>query len=431
MSEVIRCPNCNFEIDQKSLAEPFMRQLREELAVEAKAKQKKLDEQSAELRAEKAKLQSEQEAFDEQLQLAKKQVKADAEKRIEATLTEEREKLRQEAQLKAREETSTELKLLKEQNEAKAAKLKEAQEQELELRKERAALKEQQEQLQLEAQRAIDAARDQIKQQARKDADEAHRLKLAEKEKQLEDQKKQLADMQRKLEQGSQQLQGEVQELDLEKQLVEKFPFDSIEPVPKGQFGGDTIHSVFGPSNQPCGTILWESKRTKNWVEGWLSKLREDCRQAKADIAIIVSEALPKGVESFELRDNVWVVHPRYAIPVGAILRASLIEISGVRMASVGQQTKEQLVYKYVTSSEFRRRVEAIAEAISDLQEGLEKEKRAIRKHWAAREKQLDRVIESTLGMHGDVQGIAGSAVAELDGIGLNALIDGSGVKHD
>ena len=191
-----------------------------------------------------------------------------------------------------------------------------------------------------------------------------------------------------------------------------KFPLDSIEPVPKGEYGGDVLHRVIGPLGQSCGTILWESKRTKSWSDGWLVKLREDQRAAKAEIAVIVSQTLPKGVETFELIDGVWVTHPRAAIPVAVTLRHTLIEIASARQASEGQQTKMEMVYQYLTGPRFRQRVQAIVEAFSSMQEDLDKEKKAITKQWAKREEQIDRVMQATVGMYGDLQGIAGEDVA-------------------
>ncbi len=228
----------------------------------------------------------------------------------------------------------------------------------------------------------------------------------------------------RRAEQGSQQLQGEVQELEIENLLRSKFPFDAIEPVPKGEFGGDVLHRVVGAGGQSGGTILWEFKRTKNWSDGWLAKLRDDQRTAKAEIAVIVSQVLPKGVETFELIEGIWVTHPRAALPVAAILRQSLLELALARQSSEGQQTKTEMVYQYLTGPRFRQRVEAIVEAFSTMQEDLDKERKAIMKQWAKREEQIERVMGATVGMYGDLQGIAGKSLQEIDGLEFPALED-------
>jgi len=233
---------------------------------------------------------------------------------------------------------------------------------------------------------------------------------------------RQIEELKRKAEQGSQQLQGEVLELELENLLRSKFPFDQIEPVPKGEFGGDAVHRVTSPVGQRCGTMLWESKRTKNWTAGWLPKLREDQRAAKADVAILVSVVLPEGVESFDLVDGVWVTSPRTAIPVAIALRQTLIDLHCARQSSEGQQTKMELVYQYLTGPRFRHRVEAIVEKFADMQEDLDKERRMMTKQWAKREEQIRCVIESTAGMYGDLQGIAGKSIQEIEGLEIRAL---------
>jgi hypothetical protein len=235
---------------------------------------------------------------------------------------------------------------------------------------------------------------------------------------------KQIEELRRRAEQGSQQLQGEVQELVLEDLLSTKFPHDTIEPVPKGEHGGDILQRVCGPLGQPCGTILWESKRTKNWSDGWLSKLRDDQRTAKAEVAVIVTQTLPKGVETFELVDGVWVVHPRAALPVAVTLRHTVIEVASARKATEGQDSKMEMVYQYPTGPRFRQRVHAIVEAFSTMQEDLDKEKKVITKQWAKREEQIGRVMQATVGMYGDLQGIAGKSLQEIEGLGFPALED-------
>ncbi len=231
-----------------------------------------------------------------------------------------------------------------------------------------------------------------------------------------------IEELKQKAEQGSQQLQGEVQELELENVLKAKFIYDSIEPVPKGEFGGDILHRVSTAAGQINGTILWESKRTKNWSDGWLTKLREDQRSAKAEIAVIISHALPKGVETFDLIDGIWVVHPKSALPVAMILRQTLLEVALARASSEGQQTKTEMIYQYLTGPRFRQRVEAIVEAFSTMQEDLMAEKKAIQRQWAKREIQIDKVMQSTVGMYGDLQGIAGKSLQEIEGLELKSL---------
>ena len=165
-----------------------------------------------------------------------------------------------------------------------------------------------------------------------------------------------------------------------------------------------------------------ESKRTKNWSDSWLTKVREDQRTAKADYAIIVTQVLPKSIENFDLLDGVWITHPRYSISVAVALRQVLLEVSLARQASEGQQTKTEMVYGYLTGPRFRQRVEAIVESFSSMREDLDKEKRAIMKQWSKREEQIERVMQATVGMYGDLQGIAGKSLQEIEGLSLEAL---------
>jgi hypothetical protein len=248
------------------------------------------------------------------------------------------------------------------------------------------------------------------------------KLRVLEKEQQISSMQRQIDELKRKAEQGSQQLQGEVQELELEQMLRAKFPRDVIEPVPKGELGGDILQRVFGSLNQPCGIILWESKRTKHWSDGWLAKLREDQRRAKADVALIVSNNLPKGVHSFDYVDGIWVAESRCAFPIAIALRHMLLEVANVRQARAGRQTKIELVYDYLTGGHFRQRVAAIVEKFEEMQSDLGKERAAMTRIWAKRERQISGVIEATAGMYGDFQGIAGKALEEIDGFSLQMI---------
>ena len=301
-------------------------------------------------------------------------------------------------------------------------KLAEAQKAQAELIVKQRELDDAKRELELTVQKRVQEGLGATRQQAKKEAEDEQKLKVMEKEQTIAAMQKQIEELKRRAEQGSQQLQGEVQELELENILRAKFPFDAIEPVPKGEFGGDVLHRVFGAGGQSGGTILWEFKRTKNWSDGWLTKLRDDQRTAKAEIAVIVSQVLPKGVETFEMVEGVYVTHPRAALPVAMILRQTLLELALARQSSEGQQTKTEMVYQYLTGPRFRQRVEAIVEAFSTMKEDLDKEKKAITKQWAKRDEQIERVMEATVGMYGDLQGIAGKSLLEIEGLELPSL---------
>jgi len=412
---IITCPKCKAEIKlTESLAAPLIESIRRDYDQRLAQKDAEISKREASLCEREKELAREKESI---------------EKQVSEKLKQERARIAAEEAKKAKLALSTDLKqkakeiadlqeILKQRDE----KLAEAQKAQAELIRKQRELDDAKRELDLTVEKRIQEGLSAIRDQARKEAEEQMKLKVMEKEQTITSMQKQIEELKRKAEQGSQQLQGEVQELELEKLLSTKFPHDMIEPVPKGEHGGDVLQRVTSPFGQYCGTILWESKRTKNWSDNWLAKLREDQRSAKAEIAVIVSQTLPKGVETFELIDDVWVTHPRVTIPVAVTLRHTLIEVASVRQASEGQQTKMEMVYHYLTGPRFRQRIQAIVEAFSTMQEDLNKEKKAITKQWAKREEQIDRVMQATVGMYGDLQGIAGKTLQEIEGLELRAL---------
>jgi len=185
--------------------------------------------------------------------------------------------------------------------------------------------------------------------------------------------------------------------------------------VPTGEVGGDIFQRVRNATGQLCGTLLWELKATKTWNERWLAKLRDDQRAAHADVALLVSNVLPRGCETFGCIDGVWVTHRRYAMPLAAALRHSLIEVATLRQANAGQRSKMELMYQYLTGPRFRLRIEAIVDKFTDMQADLDRERKAITRLWAKREQQLNAVMTSSAGLYGDLQGIAGNTIPEIE----------------
>jgi len=415
----IICPNCKTEIKlTESLAAPLIEATRRQY-------EEKLAQKDADIAArEKAAREKEKELAEARARLDEQVADQVAEqlKKDRARIAEEEARKAKLAAASDLEEKTRELSELQEVLKQNNAKLAEAQKAQAELIRKQRELDDAKRELELTVETRVQESLAEAREKAKKEVEESMRLKVAEKEQTITSMQKQIEELKRKAEQGSQQLQGEVQELELESLLGAKFPHDAIEPVPKGEFGGDVLQRVGRNIGQDSGTILWESKRTKNWSDGWLTKLRGDQRAARAEIAVIVSVALPKGVETFDFIDGVWVVHPRAALPVATILRQSLIEIATVRQASAGQQTKTELIYQYLTGPRFRQRVEAIVEAFSTMQEDLDKERKAIMRQWAKREAQIERVMNATVGMYGDLQGIAGKSIQEIEGLDVNAI---------
>ncbi|CAG0978771.1 hypothetical protein PHYC_01649 [Phycisphaerales bacterium] len=411
----IKCPQCNTEILlTESLAAPMLAAVKKQYEDRLSAKDVDIAKREAAIRDQQAVVAKAQTSVDEQVA-----AKLRTERTTIAAEEAKKARLALESDLSGKDRLIADLgETVKTLN----TKLTTAQKAEAELVRKQRELDDAKREMDLTIEKRVTEGLGAIESRARQRADEDNRLKMAEKDKLIADAQRQVEEMKRKMEQGSQQLQGEVQELELEAILRIKFPRDTIEPVPKGEHGGDALHRVLGPLGQVCGTILWESKRTKNWSDGWLTKLRDDQHAAKAEIAIIVSQVLPKGVETFDLIDAVWVAHPRCAIPVAIALRHSLTELAAARQAGEGQQTKMEMVYQYLTGPRFRHRIQSIVEKFADMQEDLEKERKALTKQWAKREEQIHGVIEATAGMYGDLQGIAGKTLQEIEGLDVRML---------
>ena len=411
----IVCPSCKTEIKlTESLAAPLIESTRRQYEQRIVEKDADIAKRESALKEQQAALAKAKDEIDDQVA-----TKLKAERTVIAA--EEAKKARV-AMGNDLEQKAKELAELNEVLKQRDEKLAEAQKAQAELIRKQRELDDAKREMDLTIEKRVQELLNATREQAKKEAEDSLRLKVAEKEQTISSMQKQIEELKRKAEQGSQQLQGEVQELELETMLREKFPFDTIQPVAKGEHGGDALQRVVGAMGQPCGTILWESKRTKNWTDGWLAKLREDQRAAKAELAVIVSQALPKDVETFNLIDGVWVTSYRCALPVAIALRHSLVELAGARMASEGQQTKMEMVYGYLTGPRFRQRVQAIVEKFSDMHEDLEKERKTMTRLWAKREEQIRGVIETTAGMYGDLQGIAGKSLQEIEGLNVNLL---------
>ncbi len=416
MSEpTIICPTCKTEIKlTESLAAPLLESIRRDY-------DKRLAQKDADVAKREAGLRDREEAIAKAKEQLDEQVAAKVRLEQERIAAEEAKKAKLAAQIDLDQKTKelADLNALVKEREAKLA---EAQKAQADLLRKQRELEDAKRELELTVEKRVQEGLSVTREQAKKEAEESLKLKVLEKEQTIASMQKQIEELKRKAEQGSQQLQGEVQELELEALLRAKFPRDTIEPVPKGEHGGDALQHVIGPNGQPCGTIIWESKRTKNWSDGWLAKLREDQRAAKAEIAVIVSQSLPKEVETFGLVENVWVTHTKTVLPLALTLRHTLIEVASARQASEGQQTKMEMLYAYLTGPRFRQRVQAIVEAFSNMKEDLDKEKKAITKQWAKRDEQIERVMQATVGMYGDMQGIAGKTLQEIEGLEMKAL---------
>lgn len=354
----------------------------------------------------KEKLQKEQQ---QQLEVEKKKLNEEAKKWRDEQLKKLEERVKQEAEYKLKD-AKNEAGELKKQNTI-------LQEQLLELSKLLRQMRTEREQEKVEFEKKLSHEQEKIKQDEKKRIDEEYRLKILEKDKKLNDAMKLVEDYKRKLEQGSQQLQGEVLELELENILRKEFPYDEIKEVPKGVRGADILQVVRNNYGKFCGTIIWESKRTRAWSNDWLAKLKEDQRAVNAEIAVIVSNILPNGVNHFGLIEDVWVCSYQMVSELTMILRDSLIKISAVKSSMVGKEEKKEILWNYLTSTEFQQRLSAIVEAHQQFQEDIEKEKRWFALKWAKQEKNIRKVIDNILGVNGDLESIIGKALPEIKGL--------------
>lgn len=327
-----------------------------------------------------------------------------------------------EARARTQAEAALQRKALEEELADKARRILDFQQQELALRREKKALEEARQQQELELERKLEHERRAIHEKVLAAEAERFKLKEAEYRKKIEDAQKANEELTRKLEQGSQQLQGEVLELDVEHTLKCGFPHDRIDEVKKGVRGADVIQTVCTAAAQACGKIIWEAKRAENWSDKWLRKLKDDQREAKADIAVLVTTAMPKGAEAFCEYGGIWVVAPHVVRPIAETLRFGLLECHKLRLAGSGKSEKMELLYNYLCSSQFAQRVRAVVEALECMRTDLDAEKRAMQRLWAKREMQIERASSSMLTVCGELQGIAQDSLPELTEIEVLAL---------
>jgi hypothetical protein len=405
-TNLILCPNCKTQIP---LTEAMAHQAREQMQKEFDDKQRQLQESIA----------AREKVVDEQAK-ANQIAQQGIERQVAAQLASERKKVMAEAQEQAKQGLKVEMIDLQNQLEDRQKKLADAQQAELALRKQQRELENRTKDLELEVARKLDEERNKIADQARHQGAEAERLKLADKDNLIKGLQDQIAQLQQRAEQGSMQLQGETLELDLEQQLRASFPFDVVAEVKKGQRGADVSQHVRLNNGTDCGDILWEAKRAKNWSADWPEKLKEDQREAKAVLAVIVTTCPPDGLRGIGQVDGVWVCEPICAIGLAAALRQGLISTAVQRVQQANRADKAELLYEHLCSVEFRQHIEAVVESFKGLQEQLDAEKRAFARQWKEREQQLEKAITHTAMLYGGIQGIAGrEALPEIKTLAL------------
>ncbi|BCD67354.1 DUF2130 domain-containing protein [Nitratiruptor sp. YY09-18] len=405
----IKCPNCGYEID-------INQTLYEEIEKAAKAKlQKEIEEHRQAYRAELAKLKAQQ----EEIKAKEAAIEAKVAQKAQEALAKERIKLEQELKEKIANEQASIIENLKKELQEKSNQVKELNEAKIEIEKLKRQKEEAIQQARLQAQKELNEELAKEKERLAKQIAQESELKLKEKEKQLKDLKAKLAEAQRKAELTSQQHQGEVQELAIEEYLQNQFPFDTIEEIKKGQRGADCLQIVNTRELANCGKIYYESKRTKEFQKGWIEKLKTDMRQIGADIGVIVTEAMPKDMERMGLIDGIWICSFEEFKALSFILRQHIIQLALTTRSMQNRSDKMSLLYRYLTSNEFKMQIEAIVEGFTQMQEDLDKEKRAMQRLWKQREKQLQKVLDSTISLYGSIKGIAGNAIGHIELLSL------------
>jgi hypothetical protein len=411
---MIVCPKCATKIRlTDSLTQPILSAAREEYEIKLADQQRLFQDRETRL-------------ADQEEEINRRQVALDGE--IRNRLNSERAQVAQEEAQKAEvafndrlqsgnEEIAELRKILAERDQ----KLVEARKVQAEMRRKERQLEETRLEMECTVESRINGALAEIRANALKEAEDKLKLRIIEREETIMGMKRQIEDLKRRAEQGSEQLQGEAQEIEMEKLLRAKFPGDIIKRIPKGTSGGDILQSVLGPHGQSWGTILLESKRTKKWSQSWLRKLRNDQRASSAHAAILVSEAVPKGLESFDLIDGVWVAEFRCAIAVVTAVRQALIEVWAARKTEECEQTKAEMVYRYLTGQRFNQRVVAIVEWFTAMQDDLNRERTVMMRLWSKREQQIMGIVQASSGIYGDLQGIAGHSLPEIAGLDFKA----------
>lgn len=410
----IQCPNCGHDIDvQDILAHQLEDQIKQEYQAKISAGQKKLEEELGNLQKAREefeqKKKQENEIFQERLEKQMREERKVIEERLKARLTEEQAESMQTLQKELNEKSEQ----VKEFNRTKAEMEK--------LKREKEELKEA---IEAEAQVKLNEALQQEKEKIKKAEEERNELRVRELLKQLEDQKKLTEEMKRKQDQGSMQLQGEVQELAIEEWLAVNFPLDTIEEIKKGQRGGDCIQTVNTHSRENCGTIYYESKRTKAFQPAWIEKFRTDMREHNATLGVLVTDVLPPGMERMGQRDGIWICTYSEFKGLCFVLRETVIQLSQALQSQENKGDKMVMLYDYLTGSEFRMQIEAIVEGFTQMHIDLDKEKKAIMNSWKRREKQIEKVLLNTVHMHGAIKGIAGNAIQSIKNLELPAEDD-------
>ncbi|MBU2938544.1 DUF2130 domain-containing protein [Lacinutrix sp. C3R15] len=405
----IKCPNCGTSIDvQDILSHQLEEEIKQKYQSQIADEKRKYESQQERLKQEKLDFEQKKKKENELFQIRlENQLKADK-KEIEAKL-----------KLKLKEEQSDQFEALQKELNEKSAQVKELNRSKAEIEKLKREKSELKEAAEAEAQKKLNEILIAEKEKIKKLEEDKNELRFKEMQKQLEDQKKLTEEMKRKQEQGSMQLQGEVQELAIEEWLATQFPLDTIQEIKKGARGGDCIQIVHSRTEQNCGTIYYESKRTKDFQPTWIEKFKADIRDKGANIGVLVTEVMPSDMDRMGLRDGIWICNYEEFKGLCAVLREGILQVNNAIVSQENKGDKMDLLYDYLTSNTFRMQIEAIVEGFTQMKSDLESEKRSMQRIWKQREKQIEKVVTNTIDMYGSIKGIAGNAIQSVKALEL------------
>ncbi|WP_435314879.1 DUF2130 domain-containing protein [Cellulophaga fucicola] len=405
----IKCPNCGTSIDVQDI---LSHQLEEEIKQKY---QSQIAEEKRKYQGEQEKLKQEKIVFEQK----KRQENELFQERLENQLKADKKEIEAKLKLKLKEEQSEQFSALQKELNEKSEQVKELNKSKAEIEKLKREKSELKDAAEAEAQKKLNEILISEKEKIKKSEEDKNELRFKEMQKQLEDQKKLTEEMKRKQEQGSMQLQGEVQELAIEEWLASQFPLDTIEEIKKGARGGDCIQIVHTRTEQNCGTIYYESKRTKDFQPSWIEKFKADIRDRGANIGVLVTEVMPSDMDRMGLKDGIWICNYEEFKGLCTVLREGIVQVNNAIMTQENKGDKMDLLYDYLTSNTFRMQIEAIVEGFTQMKSDLESEKRSMQRIWKQREKQIDKVVTNTIDMYGSIKGIAGNAIQSVKALEL------------
>ncbi|MGJ8549643.1 DUF2130 domain-containing protein [Winogradskyella wichelsiae] len=405
----IKCPNCGTSIDVQDI---LSHQLEEEIKQKY---QSQIAQTKKQYELEQDKLKQDKLRFEQ----AKKRENELFQERLENQLKADKREIEIKLKQKLKDEQSEQFEALQKELNEKSEQVKELNRSKAEIEKLKREKGELKEAAEAEAQKKLNEILLSEKEKIKKSEEDKNELRFKEMQKQLEDQKKLTEEMKRKQEQGSMQLQGEVQELAIEEWLASKFPLDTIEEIKKGARGGDCIQVVHTRTEQNCGTIYYESKRTKDFQPTWIEKFKADIRDRGASVGVLVTEVMPSDMDRMGLRDGIWICNYEEFKGLCTVLREGILQVNNALVTQENKGDKMDLLYDYLTSSTFRMSIEAIVEGFTQMKSDLDSEKRSMQRIWKQREKQIEKVVINTIDMYGSVKGIAGNAIQSVKALEL------------